>query len=278
MSSSSDTFTSYTFSPAPLLWAFVLLFFAMPAKKSGAQIAGSIPDLAIEISPRFFYDIENEGYYGQFMYSRIASSLQIDPDSKGTGLARTAILSAGVRSADLNVFDFRWRVGVIDMDLIRTPLSMGITLIDYDKSAFLEVDVRWVNLRLGPSIYFGNERSFFALRAVGTGGLTTLKIGDFAYAGLGSAEALANRKRSYEIGYIGEMRILLANIVSLESTFQYRNQLGGLRPNIYQLKGYLGFRFSPKFSLLGSFMAEETRAGSSTIRRHGAGFHISLAY
>ena len=273
MSSSSNRFII-----APPLWVFVLLISAWPAANAKAQIAGSLPDLAIEISPRFFYDLENEGYYGQFMYSRIASSLQIDPDAKGTGLARTAILSAGVRSPDLNTFDFRWRVGVIDMDLIRTPLSMGITLIDYDKSGFLEVDVRWVNLRLGPSIHIGNERSFFALRAVGTGGLTTIKMGDFAYAGLSTEEALANRKRSYEIGYLGEMRVLLANVVSLQAIFQYRNQLGGLRPNIYHLKGYLGFRLSRTLSLMGTFLAEETTASSSTVRRHGAGFVISLAY
>ena len=143
---------------------------------------------------------------------------------------------------------------------------------------FIEVDVKWVNLRLGPSVYLGNHRSFFALRAVGTGGLTTIKMGDFAYAGLGLAEEVANKKRSYEVGYLGEMRILLANIISLESSFQYRNQLGGLRPNIYQLRGYLGFRFSNTFSLLGTFLAEETRAGTSTIRRQGAGFYISLVY
>ncbi len=250
----------------------------LPQQSATAQIAGSIPDLAIEVSPRFFYDFDNEDYYGHLTYSRIASSLQIDPDSKGTGLARTAILSAGVRSADLEAFDFRWRVGVIDMDLVRTPLSMGLTLIDYDKSSFLDLDVRWVNLRLGPSIYIGNERSFFALRGVGVGGLTTIRMGDFAYTGLGSSDDLNTKKRSYEIGYLGEVRILLGNLVSLQSTFQYRNQLGGLRPNIYQLRGYLGFRFTEGFSLMGTFLAEEASVGSSTVRRKGVGLYIGLVY
>lgn len=254
-----------------------LLVVSLP-QRATAQIAGSIPDLAIELSPQFFYDYDNDAYYSQLMYSRIASSLQIDPDSKGTGLARTAILAAGARSADLKSYDFRWRVGVIDMDLVRTPLSMGLTLIDYDKSGFLDLDVRWVNLRLGPSIYIGNERSFFALRAVGVGGLTTIRMGDFAYDGLGAVSELNTKKRSYEVGYLGEVRVLLGNLVSLQSTFQYRNQLGGLRPNIYQLRGFLGFRFTEGFSLMGTFLAEEASVGSSTVRRKGIGLYIGLVY
>ncbi len=260
-----------------LSWALLFILYFPPAPAFG-QIAGSIPNLAIELSPRIFYDFDYEGYYGQFTYSRIASAQQIDPNAKGTGITRTAILSAGVRSADLEKFDFRWRVGVIDMDLIRTPLSMGLTLLDYDKSGFLDLDVRWVNLRLGPSIYLGNDRSFFALRAVGTGGLTTIRPGDFAYDGLGPLDVLKDKKRSYEIGYLGEMRVLIAGILSLEAVFQYRNQLGGLRPHIYQARGYLGLRFSDTFSILGTFLVEETSAQASTINHQGAGLIVSLVY
>ncbi len=257
---------------------FLLLASLFPAQQAAGQMAGSIPNLAIEISPRGFYDLEDEVYYGQLMYSRIASATQIDPTSKGTGLARTAILSAGMRTPDLETFDFRWRVGVIDMDLLRTPLSMGLTLVDYDKSGFLELDVRWVNLRLGPSIYIGNEQSHFALRAVGVGGLTTMKLGEFSYAGLGLADEINNRKRSYEVGYLGELRVLIANLLSIEATYQYRNQLGGIRPNIVQLRGFIGFRFNDTFSVAGTFIAEETSARSSSISRRGAGLTISLVY
>ena len=130
MSRSSERNYAYTF----LFRALFIVLCLFPTQYGFGQIAGSIPDLAIEISPRLYYDYENEEYYGQLMYSRIASALQIDPDAKGTGLARTAILSAGARSADLKSVAFRWRVGVIEMDLIRTPLSMGLTLLDYDKS------------------------------------------------------------------------------------------------------------------------------------------------
>lgn len=250
----------------------------LPASAALGQFAGSVPNLAIELTPKAFYDFENEAYYGQFMYSRIASALQIDPDASGTGLARTAILSAGVRSTDLERYDFRWRVGVIDMDLIRTPLSMGLTLVDYDKSGFLELDVKWVNLRLGPSIYLGNDRSHFALRAVGIGGLTTLRLGEFAYSGLGLTEEVNNKKRSYEIGYLGEMRVLIANVFSLEASYRFRNQLGGLRPNIVQLNGFLGLRFSDTISVAGTYLIEETTAGTNKITRQGIGARLSLVY
>ena len=71
----TSTERSKTFGP--ILWAFFFLLSLSPAQSGFGQIAGSIPDLAIELSPRVFYDYDNEAYYGQLMYSRIASSIQI---------------------------------------------------------------------------------------------------------------------------------------------------------------------------------------------------------
>ena len=109
------------------------LLLLMPANVF-AQLYEVGEHLGIEIVPRGVYDYTSDAYYAEIMYSRIASSQQIDPTSKGIGLVRTVFLSAGARTQDFSTFDFRWRAGLIDMDFIRTPLSMGLTLIDYNKS------------------------------------------------------------------------------------------------------------------------------------------------
>lgn len=241
-------------------------------------MAGAFQDMALEITPQFFYDYENSAYFGQLMYSRVASSIEIDPDAKGTGQARTAILVAGVRSDNFDSFDFRYRIGAIDMDLIRTPLSMGLTLLDFDKTGFLETDMRWVNLRLGPSLYLGNERSHIALRGVGIGGLSTIKMGNFYYAGVNALPDITNRKRSYEVGYKGEIRVLIANRLSIQAYYQHRNQLGGARPQMDTIQGLLGVHLSDTASLLLNFLATKTNIGTSDIYQRGVGFNFNLTY
>jgi len=249
-----------------------------PVRQAKAQAVGGIPDLGIELSTHFAYDYTQDSYAAQVMYARIATPEQIDPNFKGVGTVYTIFLKAGVRTPDLTRFDFRWRAGLIDMDLIRTPLSMGISLIDYNESGLLETDVRWINLRLGPSFFLGNQRTHVAVRTVGLGGITTLKMGTFSYSGLGSAEDLRSRKRSYEIGYLGEARILLADLVSVSGLFQFRNVLDGLRPKFYQVTGKLGVKVSSLVSFQGLFSIEEAQVSRSSITRYVYGGSLSLVF
>ena len=255
----------------------VSVLLLMPAQ-AYAQLYEVGQHLGIEIVPRGVYDYTADAYYAEVMYSRIASSQQIDPTSKGIGLVRTVFLAAGARTQDLSTFDFRWRAGLIDMDFIRTPLSMGLTLIDYNKSGLLELDVRWINIRLGPSIHLGSPTTYFTLKAVGTGGVTTLKMGSFAYAGLEADAELAARKRSYEIGYIGEAVVMIADRVSLSGLFEYRHLLGGLRPERYQLTGQLGVRISENISIQGIYALEDMRLARSSMDRQLFGGLMSLKF
>lgn len=245
---------------------------------ANAQAVGTIPNLGIEISPTVIYDQSTGAYHSQLMYARVASPKQIDPNARGTGTIQTLFFSAGTRTTNFETFDFRWRAGLIAMDLIRTPLSMGVSLVDYNESGLLDTDIKWINLRLGPSVFIGNDRTHLAIRAIGVGGITTLKLGSFSYTGLGSSQELRTRKRSYEVGYLGETRILFANRVSIIGSFQYRNQLGGLRPNIYQATGKLGFRLTPIASLQGICMIEETHVGRSSETRYIYGGLLSLVF
>lgn len=243
-----------------------------------AQAVGNIPDLGIEISPKFLYDESSSSIFAHVLYARIASLAQIDPNAKGMGDIKTIFFAAGARSKDLQTPDFRWRAGLIAMDLIRTPISMGLSVIDYDQSGLLDTDVKWINLRIGPSLFLGNERTHFAIRAIGTGGITTLKLGSFSYSRLGFEEEINTRKRSYEVGYQGEVRILLKNFVSIIAHYQHRNLLGGIRPTFQRATGKLGFKFSPAVSLQGIYFIEEATVNPATKLRHVYGGSLSFVF
>ena len=257
---------------------FLLMQGAIGMRSASAQLNEAASQLGIELSPHFQYDYTSGSYYASMMYSRIASSSQIDPDAKGTGLVRTVFGSLGTRTDDLKTFDFRWRAGLIDMDFVRTPISMGLTLVDYNKISLLELDVRWVNLRVGPSIYIGNPSNHFSLRAIGTGGVTTMKIGKFAYSGLEADDELQARKRSYEIGYLGEAKLFVASRFSLSGAFQFRHLLGGLSPKRYTVTGKFGVQVSPFVAIQAIYSLEEMRLSRTSLDRQMFGGELSMVF
>ena len=246
---------------------FLVITVLLPAFHAKAQTVGPVPELAAELSPHFTYDHSNNIYYSLIKYAKVASTTQVLPQDNSIGTVYTTFLSAGVRTKDFDDVEFRWRAGLLNMDLIRLPISMGITLVDYNQSGYLDMDVKWVNLRLGPSVYVGSKRNYFTLRAVGQAGITTFRFGTFAYDGLASNQDLNFRKRSYEVGYTGEMKFFLFNTLQLSAALHHRHMLGGIRPQLYELHGSLGFRVTGELSLIGSYSFEKVDAGSSSLDR-----------
>ena len=171
---------------------------------------------------------------------------------------------------------FRWRAGLLDMDFLRTPVSMGVTLLDFNYRDRIESEIRWVNLRVGPALYLGNSKTYFSLRAIAQGGLTTSQFGTFAYTGLAPSAELNRRKRSYEVGYAGEAELFLFSRISLKASFSHRHLLGGIRPQLYHAMLIAGFRVSPSTSIITSYELEEARAASSKLQQNG--LHLGLAF
>ena len=254
---------------------YFLLFLAFfPVLNLQGQTVGPVPELAAELSPHFMYDLNEDIYYSQLRYAKIASTSQVLPENNSVGVVYTTFLSAGMRTKNFEDTEFRWRAGLLHMDLIRLPISMGVTLIDYNQSGYLDLDVKWINLRLGPSVYIGNPRNYFTLRGVGHAGITTFRFGTFSYQGLASAPDLNFRKRSYEVGYIGEVQVFMLNTLQLGASLHHRHMLGGIRPKIYEIQGSLGFRINGELSLIGSYVMEFVDAGSSSLDRSYFGLGI----
>lgn len=240
------------------------------------QTLGPVPDLALEFSPTFAYDLNQEIFYSQIHYSKVTSATEVAPEYNSAGSVNTTFLSIGTRTKNFEQYDFRWRAGLLKMDMTRIPISMGVTLVDYNQAERLETDVKWVNLRLGPALYLGSPRNYFTLRVIGSAGLTTAKVGDYAYSGLASGEGLALRKRSYEIGYLGEAFAFFANKIAISGSFSHRHLLGGIRPKFYEIKGVLGVRATDFITIYGTYSIEVARSGSSSLENYFAGFGMGI--
>ena len=241
-----------------------------------SQTLGPIPQLALEVAPYLTYEMDEEVFYSQVLYSKVAPPAQFAPDSRSTGLIQTVFLSAGTRTKDFARYDFRWRAGLLNMDIIRFPLSMGITLFDYNQADRLETDFRWFNLRVGPSFYAGDTRNYFTLRLIGSLGLTTATFGEFSYAGLSTSEGLSLRKRSYEVGYLGEFFFFFASRFGISGSFSHRHLLGGIRPLIYTINSTLGARINEFISFRIIYTIEASYVGSSSLDKSFVGLGLGL--
>ena len=253
-----------------LLCTGVYSLFCLP---SNGQNLGPTPSLAIHLSPQVLYDEETGAYHSTFYSSKIASSSQVTPDHLSTGLVETTFIRVGLRTKDFSAYDFRWGVGLLNMDYIRTPYSMGITLLEYAKYGLLEHELKWVNVRVGPSILLGSTRNYITLRTVGIGGITTIQPGTFSYAGLAPEADLMFRKRTYEFGYQGELEVFLGNIFYVSGAYSHKRFAAGLKPQFDRISGSVGVRINAYISLLGSYTMESAKAGSSTLSR----FYISFS-
>ncbi|MDZ4698621.1 MAG: hypothetical protein SH809_02850 [Rhodothermales bacterium] len=254
-----------------LAWLLVL---SSPARAQTTLFPIDLP--AIEFAPRFYFLPLSGSYHADLLYTRLASPDELDPGAGSSGRVETLLLAAGVRSVDLKTFDFRWRAGLIEMDLVRTPLSIGLTLFDFNRTGWMDTDFRWVNLRLGPSLLIRSSRFFFSLRAIGSAGLTTVKIGSFLYDGLGP-EILA-RRRSYELGYAGDLHVMLWERISIQALFSYRTMLGGGRPQFYRLSGAVGGRLTPTVSIHLMYTVEDANIGTNNLQQDGFGGQFRFVF
>ena len=247
------------------IWLF-FCFSCLPNAPLWAQSIGANEEgPRIEFAPfaDYFANPDSSFYQAGLRYARLASPQQIDPSVRAIGDVEIARVEIAGRTHNLSSIDFRFRATLVDMDIHRTPISIGMTLLDYNQAGPHETDIQWANLRLGPGVLIGNERNYFSLRARGQAGLTTLKLGSALYRGLGPDAT--SRKRTYEIGYDGEFEVLVAGRVNLQARFGYRSLVGGARPRMYHVNGMMQLFLSPNVSLLGMYTLEQTRIGSSRV-------------
>lgn len=124
----------------------------------------------------------------------------------------TLMLAGGVLfNSSFDNSEFRWRAGLLDVNLNRKILFIGGTLLDYDQSKLLEKDFRWFNLRLGLGPILGKHSFFIAPKVIGTIGAGSWKLGNINYIALGNVTdtTYSGMEGGFQVGLdIGYLRRL----------------------------------------------------------------------
>gem|GEM_PF-2827086 len=164
--------------------------------------------------------------------------------------------AAGAHFDDAQTTRFRWRAGLFDLNLFRPPLALGFTMVDFDRSGLQDVYARWLAFRGGPSLRIGGAGFFIEPRAVGSGGISTIKLGEANY---GFFESDARRSiTAFETGYDTQLLVQLGPTLSAVAHYIKRRYSGGNRPDFITRSVEGLFTPDPRFQLFGLFGNEKT--------------------
>ena len=136
--------------------------------------------------------------------------------------------AAGVRYGRDIPTRFRWRAGLLDMNLFRPPFNAGLTLLDYDRSGLPDLYARWLALRTGPSLRLSAHPLRLEARLMGNAGLSTFRFGRSTYRALG--RPAASSQTGLDAGYRIQVLGLLGDALSVMGEYAWQHQVGGAAP------------------------------------------------
>lgn len=142
----------------------------------------------------------------------------------------TLMLAGGMLfNSSFDTTEFRWRAGLLDVNINRKLLFIGGTLLDYDQSRLLEKDFRWFNLRLGLGPVLRKHSFFISPKVVGSLGAGSWKLGNNNYISLGNVAdtTYSGMEGGFQVGLdIGFLRR-----VHISTTYSERILIDGQEPH-----------------------------------------------
>ena len=210
----------------------------------------------------------------------------------GTGIRRNVTshiqisslnLAGGIRfDSQFNSAEFRWRAGLLDLNINRKLLLFGGTLLDYDKSNRLDKDLRWFNLRLGLRPSLGRRSISISPYLIGTVGAGSWRLGQTNYPKL---DMIADSSYSgVEGGYRCGLSVRFTRKLTISAEFSGRILVDGQEPRFHTISTEVGYMLGTInkniIGLLVIYYDEKTNIRDSDIKQENrmitAGIYITL--
>ncbi len=210
----------------------------------------------------------------------------------GTGIRRNVTshiqisslnLAGGIRfDSQFNSAEFRWRAGLLDLNINRKLLLFGGTLLDYDKSNRLDKDLRWFNLRLGLRPSLGRRSISISPYLIGTVGAGSWRLGQTNYPKL---DMIADSSYSgVEGGYRCGLSVRFTRKLTISAEFSGRILVDGQEPRFHTISTEVGYMLGTiNKNIVGLFIKyfdEKTNIRDSDIKQENrmitAGIYITL--
>jgi hypothetical protein len=185
------------------------------------------------------------------------------------------LLSAGVRFRPEADPRFRWRAGLADSDLVMRRISVGWTLVDYDRSGALHTHARWAALRGGPGARVTGDMFVFEPRLVGHVSLSTIRPGEEIYADLGpDAREFTT---GFEAGYTALVTVRTHDF-AVKSSYGHRALFTGTDLRLTTIGAAASFEARPGLFLLGRYEREyaNSEGGRAEFNLFHAGLRVAV--
>ncbi|GIV60962.1 MAG: hypothetical protein KatS3mg043_2051 [Rhodothermaceae bacterium] len=182
--------------------------------------------------------------------------------------------AAGARFGNDLPTRFRWRAGLLDLDVFRPPFGAGLTLLDVDRAGVPDLHARWLAVRLGPSLRLGGPAFFVEPRFIGNGALSSLRLGQTQYDGLGPGTR--DTRTALEAGYTAGLLVQLGPHLHLTASSGYQIHYGGPDPSFH--RRHLGVLYAPesRLQVFAAYGYEKASLGPRTLRFEH--FHAGLRF
>ena len=192
-------------------------------------------------------------------------------------------LAGGVRfDSQFNSAEFRWRAGLLDLNINRKLLLIGGTLLDYDKSNRLDKDLRWFNVRLGLRPTLGRRLISISPFLIGTVGAGSWRLGQTNYPKL---DMIADSSYSgVEGGYRTGLSVRFTRKLTISAEFARRILVDGQEPRFQTISAKVGYMLGTiNKNIVGlyvKYFGEKTNIRDSDIKQENrmitAGIYITL--
>ena len=210
----------------------------------------------------------------------------------GTGIRRNITshiqisslnLAGGIRfDSQFNSAEFRWRAGLLDLNINRKLLLFGGTLLDYDKSQRLDKDFRWFNIRLGLRPTLGRRSISISPYLIGTVGAGSWRLGQTNYPKL---DMVADSSYSgVEGGYRCGLSVRFTRKLTISAEFAGRILVDGQEPRFHTISTEVGYILGTiNKNIVGLFIKyfdEKTNIRDSDIKQENrmitAGIYLTI--
>ncbi len=192
-------------------------------------------------------------------------------------------LAGGVRFDDqFNSTEFRWRAGLLNLNINRKLFLFGGTLLDYDKSKQLDKDFRWFNISLGLCPILSKRLISISPYLIGTVGAGSWKLGQTNYPKL---NVVADSSYSgTEGGYRAGLTIRFTRKLTISTEFTGRIFVDGQEPRFQTISTEVGYMLGTInkniIGLLVIYYDEKTNIRDSDIKQENrmitAGIYITI--
>jgi hypothetical protein len=150
---------------------------------------------------------------------------------------------AGTRFMPGGSNEFTGRAKFLDLNFFHESLLVNITLMDFNKSGFLEEEIIWGGGKIGFAVLMGDEQTNLLMKILGSAGTGRHVFGSTHFEDLGYYNQI--RFSGIEAGYLGGLLLNLTKKYIIQGNFYNKIIIVDPEPNVTTIWGEISYKITP---------------------------------